>query len=63
MVAHIPFKFCNRGPVARIIVADREMEALRLVNESQYGLGASKWTVDLDKAERLSRMVRSGIWL
>ena len=49
------------GPVAPIIIADNEIEALRLANDSQYGLGASIWTEDLDKAERLSRMVRSGI--
>jgi acyl-CoA reductase-like NAD-dependent aldehyde dehydrogenase len=49
------------GPAAPIVVADSETEALRLANDSQYGLGASIWTEDLDKAERLSRMVRSGI--
>jgi succinate-semialdehyde dehydrogenase/glutarate-semialdehyde dehydrogenase/succinyl-CoA reductase len=49
------------GPVAPIIIADSEIEALRLANDSQYGLGASIWTEDLDKAERLSRMVWSGI--
>ena len=49
------------GPVAPIIIADSEIEALRLANDSQYGLGASIWTEDLDKAEGLSRMVRSGI--
>ena len=49
------------GPAAPIVVVDSETEALRLANDSQYGLGASIWTEDLDKAERLSRMVRSGI--
>ncbi len=48
------------GPVAPIIVADDEIEAVRLANDSQYGLGASIWTEDLDKAENLSRMLRSG---
>src|ERR671911_1295050 len=48
------------GPVAPIVVADSEIEALRLANDSQYGLGASIWTQNLDKAERLSRMVESG---
>jgi succinate-semialdehyde dehydrogenase/glutarate-semialdehyde dehydrogenase/succinyl-CoA reductase len=49
------------GLVAPIIVAGDELEAVRLANDSQYGLGASIWTEDLDKAEKLSRMVRSGI--
>ena len=49
------------GPVAPIIVADDEIEAVRVANNSQYGLGASIWTQDLDKAENLSRMIRSGI--
>jgi acyl-CoA reductase-like NAD-dependent aldehyde dehydrogenase len=49
------------GPAAAVIVANDEMEAVRLANDSQYGLGASIWTEDLDKAEKLSREIRSGI--
>ena len=49
------------GPVAPIIVADDEVEAIELANNSEYGLGASIWTQDLDKAERLSSSVESGI--
>jgi acyl-CoA reductase-like NAD-dependent aldehyde dehydrogenase len=49
------------GPVAPIIVADDEVEAIELANDSEYGLGASIWTQDLDKAERLSSSVESGI--
>jgi succinate-semialdehyde dehydrogenase/glutarate-semialdehyde dehydrogenase/succinyl-CoA reductase len=49
------------GPVAPIMVADDDMQAIKLANDSQYGLGASIWTEDLDKAEKLSRMVQSGI--
>jgi succinate-semialdehyde dehydrogenase/glutarate-semialdehyde dehydrogenase/succinyl-CoA reductase len=49
------------GPVAPIIVAEDEVEAIRLANDSEYGLGASIWTQDLDKAERLSDSVESGI--
>ena len=49
------------GPVAPIIVAGDEVEALNLANDSEYGLGASIWTQDLDKAERLSSSVESGI--
>ena len=49
------------GPIAPIIVAEDEKEAMRLANDSKYGLGASIWTQDLDKAERMSRAVESGI--
>jgi acyl-CoA reductase-like NAD-dependent aldehyde dehydrogenase len=49
------------GPVAPIIVADDEMQAMKLANDTRYGLGASIWTEDLDKADKLSRMVQSGI--
>jgi acyl-CoA reductase-like NAD-dependent aldehyde dehydrogenase len=49
------------GPVAPIIVAGDEAEAIELANDSEYGLGASIWTQDLDKAERLSSGVESGI--
>lgn len=49
------------GPVAPISIVEDEMEALRVANDSKYGLGASIWTEDLDKAERLSKGVDSGI--
>jgi acyl-CoA reductase-like NAD-dependent aldehyde dehydrogenase len=49
------------GPVAPIIVAGDEAEAIKLANDSEYGLGASIWTQDLDKAERFSSSVESGI--
>ena len=42
------------GPVAPIIIAGDEVEAIKLANDSEYGLGASIWTQDLEKAERLS---------
>ena len=49
------------GPVAPIIVAGDDVEAVEIANNSEYGLGASIWTQDLDKAERLSNSVESGI--
>jgi acyl-CoA reductase-like NAD-dependent aldehyde dehydrogenase len=49
------------GPVAPIITAGNEAEAMRIANDSKFGLGASIWTQDLEKAERLSEMVESGI--
>ncbi|HXW11754.1 MAG TPA: NAD-dependent succinate-semialdehyde dehydrogenase [Nitrososphaeraceae archaeon] len=49
------------GPVAPIIKANDEKQALEIANDSKFGLGASIWTQDLEKAERLSSMVDSGI--
>jgi succinate-semialdehyde dehydrogenase/glutarate-semialdehyde dehydrogenase/succinyl-CoA reductase len=49
------------GPVAPIIVAADEVEAMKFANDSEYGLGASIWTQDLGKAERLSNSIESGI--
>ena len=49
------------GPVAPIITAENENEAMKIANDSKFGLGACIWTQDLEKAERLSEMVESGI--
>lgn len=49
------------GPVAPITVVDDEAEAIHLANDSPFGLGASIWTRDLEKAERLSRRIESGM--
>ena len=49
------------GPVAPILVAEDEKAAIKIANDSKFGLGASIWTQDLEKAERLSSMVQSGI--
>ena len=49
------------GPVAPIIMADDEKEAIRIANDSKFGLGASIWTQNLEKAEELSSMIESGM--
>jgi len=49
------------GPVASIVVVDDEKDAIKLANESVFGLGASIWTKDFDKAEQLSKDVESGM--
>jgi acyl-CoA reductase-like NAD-dependent aldehyde dehydrogenase len=49
------------GPVAPIITANDEKEAIRIANDSKFGLGASIWTQDLEKAETLSSLIQSGI--
>ncbi|HEX2169932.1 MAG TPA: NAD-dependent succinate-semialdehyde dehydrogenase [Nitrososphaera sp.] len=49
------------GPIAPISIVENELEALKLANDSKFGLGASIWTQELEKAERLSRSLESGI--
>lgn len=48
------------GPVASVIVAKDEQEAVEIANDSNYGLGGSLWTQDLDKGERLAKQVETG---
>src|SRR5579883_696164 len=49
------------GPVAPVTMVEDEQEAIKLANQSQYGLGASIWTKNLDKADKMSALVESGI--
>jgi succinate-semialdehyde dehydrogenase/glutarate-semialdehyde dehydrogenase/succinyl-CoA reductase len=49
------------GPVAPIIAAADEKEATRIANDSKFGLGASIWTQNLEKAEELSTKIASGM--
>ena len=49
------------GPVAPITIVENESEAIKLANDIEFGLGASIWTRDLEKAEKMSRRIESGI--
>src|SRR5574339_139544 len=49
------------GPVAPITVVEDEMDAIKEANDSKFGLGASVWTMNLEKAERLPKLIESGI--
>jgi len=52
------------GPVLPIIVVDSEDEAVALSNDSVFGLGASVWTADRSKGERIARELESGmVWI
>jgi acyl-CoA reductase-like NAD-dependent aldehyde dehydrogenase len=52
------------GPVLPIVVVDSEDEAVALANDSDFGLGASVWTSDRSKGERIAREIESGmVWI
>ena len=47
-----------------VIVVDDEAEALERANDSNFGLGASVWTKDRAKGERIARRIESGmVWI
>ncbi|HKB59257.1 MAG TPA: NAD-dependent succinate-semialdehyde dehydrogenase [Gallionellaceae bacterium] len=48
------------GPVAVIIRAASEDDAVRIANETPYGLGSSIWSRDTARAERLAASVQAG---
>ncbi|MDR6955477.1 succinate-semialdehyde dehydrogenase/glutarate-semialdehyde dehydrogenase [Ancylobacter sp. 3268] len=48
------------GPVAAIIRVDGPDEAIRLANDTEFGLGAALWTGDVEKAQRLARRIDAG---
>jgi aldehyde dehydrogenase (NAD+) len=52
------------GPVVSVICVSDEEEALRIANDSIYGLGAAVWSSDLARAERLARRIQAGtVWI
>ena len=48
------------GPAAAVLKAGSEEEAIELANDTKYGLGASIWTEDRDRAKRLMRELEAG---
>jgi len=54
------FKEETFGPVAAVVRVRDADEAVRVANDSAYGLGANLWTKDLALGERLARRIESG---
>lgn len=59
---------CNQeeifGPVATLIPFDSEEEVIEMANSVNYGLAASLWTQNLNRAHRMARALESGIvWI
>src|SRR6202790_2916644 len=48
------------GPVLPLMAFDSDDEAVRLANDSEYGLAASVWTRDRKRGERLARRIHAG---
>jgi betaine-aldehyde dehydrogenase len=50
------------GPVAALIPYDDEADALRIANDSDYGLSGTVWTADVDHGVDVARQVRTGTY-
>lgn len=48
------------GPVAPIITVQDEEEAIRVANSSEFGLGGSVWTKDLERGMKVAKRIEAG---
>ena len=48
------------GPLAVVITAKDENEAVKLANDTRFGLGGSIWTEDLDKGTAIAKQLETG---
>jgi aldehyde dehydrogenase (NAD+) len=52
------------GPVLSVIKAENENDAVRIANESRYGLAGGVWSKDNEKAIRIAKKLRAGtVWI
>jgi aldehyde dehydrogenase (NAD+) len=48
------------GPVLCILAYEGEEEAIRIANDTMYGLGGGVWSADVERAKRVARRIRTG---
>jgi succinate-semialdehyde dehydrogenase / glutarate-semialdehyde dehydrogenase len=61
--ASTDMKACNLevfGPIAPIITAKDEDEAVIITNSTEFGLGTEIWSGNLDRAEKVAKRIQSG---
>ena len=52
------------GPVVVVVPFDTEEDAIRIANDTEYGLNGMVWTQDVKRAHRVARKIRAGtIWI
>ena len=49
------------GPAGPVIIVKNEAEAIKVANNSRFGLAGCVWTKDIERAERVARQLQSGM--
>ncbi|HLU74184.1 MAG TPA: aldehyde dehydrogenase family protein, partial [Nonomuraea sp.] len=50
------------GPVLAVIPYEDEADAVRIANDSEYGLAGTVWTADTERGMEVARQVRTGTY-